>query len=203
MTVEVISVIVTIYLFNPTEKLQNSPSGNYIGCKWWHTESRWATNSCSSNKSVSTSRELLPSLVFTHSCTKRPRDKEQQCSGEKEKSCLWNNEQNVWGPFYWQLTPTIVIQAGAILPDNSRGQCCRSRWPLGRLSPTDWTRAVCISFRTLQEICHEIVWDWTSLYFNCHHLESQPCRAAIAHTVGWVVCTCVEMTGLYGVFNPL
>lgn len=32
------------------------------------------------------------------------------------------------------------------------------------------------SLHFLHQICHEIVWDWTSLYFNCHHFKSLPCQ---------------------------
>lgn len=73
----------------------------------------------------------------------------------------------------------------AVSAKSSRGQCCCSCWP--GLTWMSGLINVCISFRMLQEICHEIVWDWPSLYFKCHHFTSQPCQAAC--TVGWPVCS--------------
>lgn len=76
-------------------------------------------------------------------------------------------------------------EAGVVSANIDRGQCCCSCWP--RWTWTSATINVCISFRMLQEICHEIVWDWLSLYFKCHHFTSQPCQAV--GTVGWPVCS--------------
>lgn len=76
-------------------------------------------------------------------------------------------------------------EAGAVSANTDRGQCCCSCWP--RWTWTSATINVCISFRMLQEICHEIVWDWPSLYFKCHHFTSQPCQAV--GTVGWPECS--------------
>lgn len=75
--------------------------------------------------------------------------------------------------------------AGAASESIGRGQCCCSCWP--QWASTTAPINVCISFRMLQEICHEIVWDWPSLYFKCHHFTSQPCQDA--GTVGWPVCS--------------
>lgn len=143
---------------------------------------------------------LVQSLI--QCCTKRSRTKtEEKCF--RNEVLPWNHQHNVWVPVSlaaplkrpllpWQLISKHESQRAAVLPENSRGAVLL--FPVASsASLSDWVaRAVCISFRMLQEIWHEIVWDWTSLYFNCHHFESQPCRAAIARTVGWVVCTCVK-----------
>lgn len=87
-------------------------------------------------------------------------------------------------------TSCLGREEDVVSADNCRGAVLLFLVALAHSN--DWPRTVCISFGMLQEISHEIVWDWTSLYFNCHHFKSQPCQAVTAYTVEWVECSCMK-----------
>lgn len=62
-------------------------------------------------------------------------------------------------------------EAYAVSLDNRRGAVLLFLLAFGS---QEWLASNSLHF--LPQIHHEIVWDWTSLYFNCHHFKSQACR---------------------------